>query len=221
MTQNNRNQFNDNYTNENNNNKNFNYALHRARIQQKRIRDARYATARTKVMSIVLAIALAASAITAVIVTTIKVNENRAAAAKNTAAVTAQLKEAQPQDGAVDSTIAKEAPKATEAPKPTEAPKATEAAKTGQNADPKLGAVTEILTAQGKTSYGYNWAFKGCSVAKIHCTYDFGTNTYHFTAQGITPGTDTATLRYMTGDSQWAEKQVTITVDNALNVTVR
>jgi len=201
MTQNNRNQFNENNTN-------FNYALHRARVQNKRIREARYATARTKVMSIVLAVAFAASAITAVIVTTVKVNADRAAAAKNTAAITTQIKEAQPAPGAVQSTIAKEAPKATEAPK------------TEQKAETKQSSETEILTAQGKTSYGYNWAFKGCSVAKINCTYDFSTHTYRFTAQGVTPGTDTATLKYMTGDKEWAEKTVTITVDNALNVTV-
>ena len=77
-----------------------------------------------------------------------------------------------------------------------------------------------VYTADGKTSYGYDWDYRADnSAAKISCTYDFKTNKYIFKAVGQFAGTTNAVLKYATIDGKWHNVPIRFTTDRALNVT--
>ena len=77
-----------------------------------------------------------------------------------------------------------------------------------------------VVTAYGKTSYGYDWDYKADSTAaKITCTYDFKTSKYTFRATGSYAGTTNAVLKYATIDGKWHNIPIRFTTDKNLNVT--
>lgn len=194
MTQNNRNRT--HITRTHDYGEQSNYALQRARANTKR-KSGRYVRSQATAMALVLTIAFALSAVTAVVVSSFA--RNYTAAANTVPAISAEHKEtAQNNGNNAQNTISYD---------------------DAQTAQP-LGNVTDIFTAEGKTSTGYDWNYSGDSgCANINCQYDFNTNRYHFTAQGVYEGTDHVRLMYMTDDNTWATQSVTVSVDGNLNVT--
>ena len=83
-----------------------------------------------------------------------------------------------------------------------------------------VSAAEIVVTAYGKTSYGYDWDYKADSTAaKITCTYDFKTSKYTFRATGSYAGTTNAVLKYATIDGKWHNIPIRFTTDKHLNVT--
>ena len=75
--------------------------------------------------------------------------------------------------------------------------------------------------ANGKTSYGFQWDYdtdNGNFVVK--CDYNFDQQQYDFTFYGTAPGTAHVTLYYYTSDSNKIPVNLTVTVDDDLNVSV-
>ena len=74
--------------------------------------------------------------------------------------------------------------------------------------------------AYGQTSYGYDWTYSGGGgIVSIYCTYDFDTKMYDFTITGVSPGTTNVTLYYNTDDGVQQPVNMTVSVDDNLNVT--
>lgn len=91
---------------------------------------------------------------------------------------------------------------------------------TKRQAPDKTGTPAHYYT-NGKTSYGFNWDYdadNGNIVVK--CDYNFNQQQYDFTFYGTTPGTSHVTLYYYTSDTNKVPVNLTVTVDNDLNVTV-
>ncbi len=76
------------------------------------------------------------------------------------------------------------------------------------------------LTAQGETSYGFDWDYETDNkIFQLSCDYNFDTKTYNFTVYGVSPGTAHINVIYYTADNKTASLPVTIRVDDQLNVT--
>ena len=75
--------------------------------------------------------------------------------------------------------------------------------------------------ANGKTSYGFDWDYDADSGNFVlSCNYNFDQQQYDFTFYGVTPGTANVTLYYFTDDNVKVPVNMTICVDNDLNVTM-
>ena len=75
--------------------------------------------------------------------------------------------------------------------------------------------------ANGKTSNGFNWDYDADNTNfVVKCDYNFNQQQYDFTFYGSTPGTAHVTLYYYTSDNNKVPVNLTVTVDNDLNVTV-
>lgn len=75
-------------------------------------------------------------------------------------------------------------------------------------------------TATGQTSYGYDWTYSGGGgIVNVSCNYDFNSKQYDFNITGVAPGTASLTLYYNTADGVQQPVNMTIQVDNNLNVT--
>ncbi len=75
--------------------------------------------------------------------------------------------------------------------------------------------------ANGKTSYGFNWDYDADNANfVVKCDYNFDQQQYDFTFYGTTPGTAHVTLYYYTSDTNKVPVNLTVTVDNDLNVSV-
>ena len=74
--------------------------------------------------------------------------------------------------------------------------------------------------ANGKTSYGFDWTYKADNINfLLRCDYNFNQQQYDFQFYGVTPGTSHVTLYYNTDDNVQVPVNLTVTVDDALNVT--
>ena len=74
--------------------------------------------------------------------------------------------------------------------------------------------------AYGKTSYGFDWTYKADNINfLLRCDYNFNQQQYDFQFYGVTPGTGHVTLYYNTDDNVQVPVNLTVTVDDALNVT--
>ena len=74
--------------------------------------------------------------------------------------------------------------------------------------------------ANGKTSYGFDWTYKADNLNfLLRCDYNFNQQQYDFQFYGVTPGTSHVTLYYNTDDNVQVPVNLTVTVDDALNVT--
>ena len=75
--------------------------------------------------------------------------------------------------------------------------------------------------ANGKTSYGFDWDYDADNGNFVlNGGYNFDQQQYIFTFYGVTPGVSHVTLYYNTDDNTQASVNLTVTVDNDLNVTV-
>ena len=74
--------------------------------------------------------------------------------------------------------------------------------------------------ANGKTSYGFDWTYTcdNCNFL-LRCDYNFNQQQYDFQFYGKTPGTSHVVLYYNTDDNVQVPVNLTVTVDDALNVT--
>ncbi len=74
--------------------------------------------------------------------------------------------------------------------------------------------------ANGKTSYGFDWTYNtdNCNFV-LRCDYNFDQQQYDFQFYGVTPGTANVTVYYNTDDNTQVPVNMTINVDNDLNVT--
>ena len=74
--------------------------------------------------------------------------------------------------------------------------------------------------ANGKTSYGFDWTYDTDNANfAIRCDYNFDQQQYDFIIYGVTPGISHVTLYYNTSDNVQVPVNLTINVDNDLNVT--
>ncbi len=74
--------------------------------------------------------------------------------------------------------------------------------------------------ANGMTSYGFDWNYKADnSNFVLACNYNFDRQQYDFTFYGTQPGVAHVTVYYNTGDNVQVPVQLTINVDDNLNVT--
>ena len=74
--------------------------------------------------------------------------------------------------------------------------------------------------ANGKTSYGFDWDYNTDNANFVlRCDYNFNAQQYDFQFYGVTPGTANVTLYYFTADGVKIPVNMTINVDNDLNVT--
>ncbi len=75
--------------------------------------------------------------------------------------------------------------------------------------------------ANGKTSYGFDWTYDtdNCNF-KVACNYNFDQQQYDFILYGVTPGVSHITLYYNTDDNVQVPANITINVDENLNVTL-
>ncbi len=75
--------------------------------------------------------------------------------------------------------------------------------------------------AYGKTSYGFDWNYDtDNSNFVIRCDYNFDQQQYDFSFYGVTPGTAHVTLYYNISDKVQAPVQLTVNVDDGLNVSI-
>ena len=75
-------------------------------------------------------------------------------------------------------------------------------------------------TASGQTSYGYDWTYSGGGgIVSVACNYSFDSHQYDFVLTGVSPGTTSVTLYYNTADGVQVPVNMTVNVDNDLNVT--
>ncbi|MBQ9680628.1 MAG: hypothetical protein IJV48_08115 [Ruminococcus sp.] len=75
--------------------------------------------------------------------------------------------------------------------------------------------------ANGKTSYGFDWDYDADNGNFVlSCNYNFDQQQYDFTFYGVTPGTANVTLYYFADDNVKVPVNMTINVDNDLNVTM-
>lgn len=75
--------------------------------------------------------------------------------------------------------------------------------------------------AYGKTSYGFDWDYDADNGNFVlNGGYNFDQQQYIFTFYGVTPGVSHVTLYYNTDDNTQASVNLTVTVDNDLNVAV-
>ena len=77
-------------------------------------------------------------------------------------------------------------------------------------------------TAHGKTSKGgFGWDYKADSLSVfVRCDYNFDREEYNFQCFGVTPGISHVTLMYNTADDVQVPVNLTLSVDNDLNVSV-
>ncbi|MBQ9516298.1 MAG: hypothetical protein IJR57_09340 [Ruminococcus sp.] len=74
--------------------------------------------------------------------------------------------------------------------------------------------------ANGKTSYGFDWTYSADNGNFVlACNYNFDRRQYDFSFYGVTPGTAHVTLYYNTDDNVKVPVNLTVIVDNDLNVT--
>lgn len=74
--------------------------------------------------------------------------------------------------------------------------------------------------ANGKTSYGFDWNYSADNGNFVlACNYNFDKQQYDFTFYGVTPGVAHITVYYNTDDNTQVPVQLTINVDDNLNVT--
>lgn len=74
--------------------------------------------------------------------------------------------------------------------------------------------------ANGKTSYGFNWDYSGGGNFYIRVDYNFDQQQYDFQFYGTAPGTSTTTIYYFTDDNTKVPVDLTVTVDDNLNVSI-
>lgn len=75
-------------------------------------------------------------------------------------------------------------------------------------------------TANGSTSYGYDWTYSGGSgIVSVSCNYNFDTHQYDFVITGLSEGTTSLTLYYNTADGVQQPVNMTVSVDSNLNVS--
>ena len=76
------------------------------------------------------------------------------------------------------------------------------------------------FTANGKTSYGFDWNYDADnSNFVLSCNYNFDRQQYDFVIYGTQAGTAHITVYYNTNDNTQASANLTINVDENLNVT--
>lgn len=86
---------------------------------------------------------------------------------------------------------------------------------------PEVTGTPAHYYANGKTSYGFDWNYKTDNVNFVlRCDYNFNQQQYDFQFYGTTPGTAHVTLLYNTDDNVQVPVNLTVTVDDALNVSV-
>lgn len=74
--------------------------------------------------------------------------------------------------------------------------------------------------ANGKTSYGFDWTYSADNGNFVlACNYNFNRQQYDFSFYGVTPGTAHVTLYYNTDDGVQVPVNLTVIVDDNLNVT--
>ena len=86
---------------------------------------------------------------------------------------------------------------------------------------PENSGVPAHYYACGKTSYGFDWNYDtDNSNFVIRCDYNFDQQQYDFSFYGVTPGTAHVTLYYNTSDKVQIPVQLTVNVDDGLNVSI-
>ena len=86
---------------------------------------------------------------------------------------------------------------------------------------PEVTGTPAHYYANGKTSYGFDWNYKTDNVNFVlRCDYNFNQQQYDFQFYGTTPGTAHVTLLYNTDDNVQVPVNLTVTVDDGLNVSV-
>lgn len=86
---------------------------------------------------------------------------------------------------------------------------------------PEVTGTEAHYYANGKTSYGFDWTYDtDNSNFVLRCDYNFNQQQYDFGFYGVTPGTAHVTLYYNTSDKVQVPVQLTVTVDDNLNVTI-
>lgn len=174
-----------------------------------RYKKKTYASSQAKAMAVVLTVAFIVSSATAIIVSSF--SKNHIVSAQTISAVSADDKKSangySPEQAGANAAM--------------DVQPGNSFAKSASQQMNAQGEITEIFTATGKTSSGYDWNYSSDSdCASVSCTYDFNSQTYHFTAQGAHPGIARVELKYAETDNYWITQAVTIHVDNDLNVTV-
>lgn len=80
---------------------------------------------------------------------------------------------------------------------------------------------TEIFTATGKKTDAGDWnCFNESGCARISGVFDPSTGKYHFAAKGMRAGKDHVSLSYKSEDGKWQTKNLTLTIDKNLNISV-
>ena len=86
---------------------------------------------------------------------------------------------------------------------------------------PENSGVPAHYYANGRTSYGFDWNYDTDNGNfLLRCDYNFNQQQYDFQFYGTAPGTAHVTLYYNTDDNVQVPVQLTVTVDEALNVSV-
>ena len=86
---------------------------------------------------------------------------------------------------------------------------------------PEKTGTPAVYYAYGKTSYGFDWDYKADNGNFVlNGGYNFDQQQYIFTFYGTTPGVSHVTLYYNTDDNTQVPVNLTVTVDNDLNVSV-